>query len=330
MSGSNPKYIPIPKKIPYNIRLPKPLLDKLNAYAELTGKTTTDVVIGALDDLMKNKVVFDDYLPNMKSITIKLPVDYSKKSDFYNYNLIDENSANELFNEMYGTAASEPYEILKIPNNLDEFTEFLGYHSMIDRFGTTGNHSGIEILILPEIAMESDDVFDALYCLYFEVESNKLNKIILIDYIDAINKANECNKINLKNKLTLCVKEFQQLEVELEETLFDDIDAIENYKFETLEAIADKYNSGNIVELGANIDESIVDAEIKQNPDNIDRIIYDKVEFIVNDKVDDVIADRVADIVDEKLSNIEKIIRDSESKSEIQNAIKSIGIKTKK
>ena len=45
---------------------------------------------------------------------------------------------------------------------------------------------------------------------------------------------------------------------------------------------------------------------------------------------EDIIADRVADIVDEKLSNIEKIIRDSESKSEIQNAIKNIRIKTKK
>ena len=43
MSGSNPKYLPVPKKVPYNVRLPKPLLDKINAYAELTGNTTTDV-----------------------------------------------------------------------------------------------------------------------------------------------------------------------------------------------------------------------------------------------------------------------------------------------
>ena len=61
---SKPKYLPIPKKIPYNIRMPQHLLDKLNAYAELTGNTTTDVVIGALNDfrtsfsLKKAKPIF--------------------------------------------------------------------------------------------------------------------------------------------------------------------------------------------------------------------------------------------------------------------------------
>ena len=266
----------------------------------------------------------------MKGITIKLPVNNNEKIDFYNYNLIGENSADELYNEMYGYAAAfEPYDVLKIPNNLDEFTEFLGYHSTIDGFGTTGNHSGIEIVILPEIAMESDNVFDALYCLYFEVESNKLNKIMLIDYIDAINKANECNKINLKNKLTSCVKELQKLKVELEETLFDDVDAIENFTFETLTNIADKYNTGNIIELGANIDESIVDVEINTNPGYIDSVIYDKVELIVDEKLDDV-ADKIADVVDQKLLEIEKLIIDGKSRDEILSAINNVKIKTKK
>ena len=254
MSGSIPKYLPVPKKIQYNIRLPKPLLDKLNTYAELTGNTTTDVVIGALEDLMKNKIVFNDYLPDMKGITIRLPVIPNEKKDFYNVNLIKENndeiSADGLFNEVYGYhATTEIYEILKIPNNLDEFSEFLGYHSMINGFGASGNHLGIEIVVIPDIAMESDDVMDALYCFYFEVESNKLKKIFLIDYVDAINKANATEKIKLKNKLTLCVNELQQLNLELDETMSDDINAIDNYKFETLEAIANKYNTGNIIEL---------------------------------------------------------------------------------
>ncbi len=330
MSGSNPKYLPIPKKIPYNIRLPKPLLDKLNAYAELTGNTTTDVVIGALNDLVKNKTIFNDYLPDLKGITIRLPILSNEKSEFYNANLINAASG-ELFHEIYGyEAASETYEILKIPNNLDEFDNFIGYHTMINGIGKPDNHSGIEFVIIPEIAMESDNVFDALYCLYFEVESNKLKEILLIDYVDAINKANATENIMLKNKLTLCVKELQQLNLELNETYIDDINAIDNYKFETLEAIADKYNTGNIVELGGNIDESIVNAEIKQNPEYVGEIIYDKIELIVGEKVDDVIADKVAAVVDAKLSNIEKLVRNDKSKDEILSAIENNKINTKK
>ena len=330
MSGSNPKYLPVPKKIPYNIRLPKPLLDKLNAYAELTGNTTTDVVIGALNDLIRDKVIFNDYLPEMKGITIRIPTLSNEKSEFYNINFINaETSTGDLFNEVYGYhPTTETYEILKIPNNLDKFDDFLGYHSMINSIGAKGNHSGIEFVIIPDIAMESDDVFDALYCFYFEVESNKLKKILLIDYVDAINKANATENIMLKNKLTLCVKELQQLNLDLEEILFDDYNAIENYKYETLEAIADKYNTGNIVELGENIDESIVDAEIKQNPEYVNGIIYDKVEFFVGEKVDDILADHVADIVDEKLSNIEKLVMDGKSKDEILTAIENNRIKT--
>lgn len=330
MSGSNPKYLPVPKKVPYNIRLPKPLLDKLNAYAELTGNTTTDVVIGALDDLMKGKVIFNDYLPDMKGITIRLPIIPDEKKEFYNVNLINaEISAGNLFNEAYGYyATTETYEILKIPNNLDEFNEFIGYHTMINEVGKPDNHSGIEFVIIPDIAMEYDNVMDALYCLYFEVESNKLKKILLIDYVDAINKANATENVKLKNKLTLCVKELQQLNLELEETVSDDIDAIENYTYETITDIANNYNTGNIVELGDNINEAIVDAEMKQNPEYVDGIIYDKVEVIVGEKIDGILADRVAAIVDEKLSNIEKLVMDGKSKDEILSAIENNRIKT--
>lgn len=36
-----PKYLPVKKKIPYTVRLPEHLLNSLNAYADLTGNTTT-------------------------------------------------------------------------------------------------------------------------------------------------------------------------------------------------------------------------------------------------------------------------------------------------
>ena len=335
MGGSIPKYLPVEKKVPYNIRLPKPLLDKLNAYAELTGKTTTDVVIGALDKLMEGKIIYNDYLPHIKGLTIKLPVLPNEKTEFYNINLIDDEiTADGLFNERYGyDATTEPYEILKIPNNLDKFSDVLCYHSIIDGIGERSNHTGIEFVILPEIAMESDDVMDGLYCLYFEVKSNKLNKIILIDYVDAINKANTTENVNLKNKLTLCVIELQQLKENLAESYVDDYDNLQTYTFETLTAIADKYNTGNIIELGANTDESIVDAEIKENPTNFDEIIYDKFELIVGEKLDDIsdqLADKITITVNENLSNIEKLLIDGKRKDEILTAINNAKIKTNK
>lgn len=285
MSGSNPKYLPVPKKVQYNIRLPKKLLDNLNAYAELTDNTTTDVVIGALNDLIKDKIIYNDYLPNIKGTIINIPVIPNEKKDCYNVNLID----NVTYIKLGYYPTLEAYEILKIPNNLDEFHELVGFYTRINGGAFSSNHSGIEFVIIPEIAMEYN-IIDALYCFYFEVESNILKKITSIDYVEAINKANTAGNIMLKNKLILCVNELQHLQKELNETWCDDILEIENYTYESITDIADKYNTGNIMKLGNNINEDIVNAEIKQNSKQIDEII--------NEKLDEIIADKVADIVD--------------------------------
>ena len=39
---ANPKFLAVEKKVPYNLRLPQKLIDDLNAYAEITGNTTTN------------------------------------------------------------------------------------------------------------------------------------------------------------------------------------------------------------------------------------------------------------------------------------------------
>ena len=67
---------------------------------------------------------------------------------------------------------------------------------------------------------------------------------------------------------------------------------------------------------------------MKQNPEYVDGIIYDKVEVIVGEKIESILADRVAAIVDEKLSNIEKLVMDGKSKDEILSAIENNRIKT--
>ena len=247
MSGSNPKYLQIPKKVPYNIRLPKPLLDKLNAYAEITGNTTTDIVIGALNDFIKDKTVYNTYLDDVKGLSIRLPVIANEKAMFINSNItMDETySAYDSFIDLNGyEATTEPYEILYIPNNLDVFDETFGYITPVERIAAKGKHSGIEVAILPEIYSyyDNDNILDALYCFYFEVEMDKVKTIKLIDYMDAINKANDVDNLNLKNKIISCVNELNALT----ETVSADVDVgdgvtIVDYTAENLEKIAEKY-----------------------------------------------------------------------------------------
>ena len=317
---SNPKYLPIPKKIPYNIRLPKPLLDSLNAYAELTDNTTTDIVIGALNDFMKGKNVYNDYLPNMKGLSLRLPVISSEKIEFYKCNLIGENSANELYHETYGyNATTEAYEILKIPNNLDVFSESLGYHSFNNSIGTSGNHKGIELVILPDVYLyyDNESVLDTLYCVYFNVDSHKLKSIELIDYLDAINRATDIGNDTLKNNIISCYNELDELEKLVKNGGFDgaeygDADGITNGIVDAITIIANKYNSGNIIPLGANIGDAVVTAKVNKHPEYYD-VFMDDIKENTEKYVDDVIAERVHNILDYRLK---KLVKDGKGKDE--------------
>ena len=327
MSGSNPKYLPIPKKIPYNIRMPKPLLDKLNAYAELTGNTTTDIVISALNNFINNKTVYNSYLPNIKGITIEIPVLAHQKMDFYNSNIIGENPADEMYNELSGyPATTEAFEVLKIPNNTDSFNAEFGFTTPVGNVIGKGKHSGIEFVILPDVYTyyDNDDVFDALYCFYFDVEMDKLKSVKLIDYIDAINKANDVGNLTLKNNLTKCVGELKQLNQDLENyDGYDDVEIL-NYIMDGLKNIAATYNTGNIIPLGENIDDDIVAAKIKQNPEYITGIIDDKIETIVGDRLEAIINEKVDEIFDEKMDELKTATGNMNDKlDEIDKMIKS-------
>ena len=332
---SKPKYLPIPKKTPYNIRMPQHLLDKLYAYAELTDNTTTDVVIGALSNFIKDKTVFNDYLPNINGVSIRLPMISSEKKEFYNVDLSDkEINADELFNEAYGfKATSEPYEILKIPNNLDIFNDEFGYTTPVGDVIGKGKHSGIEFVVIPEYYSyydNSDDVIGALYCLYFEVEMDRLKYVKLIDYMDAINKATDSGNATLKNNLISCYNELKKLHYDVNDGGFDgaetgDIDGI----IEAITVIAKKYNTGNVIPLGDNIDETVVTAKINTHPELYDEFI-DEVKDKTERYVDEVIAERFHNIMNDRLSSIERKVRNAKSRDEILTAIGDAKIITKK
>lgn len=331
---SKPKYLPIPKKIPYNIRLPKPLLDKLNAYAELTDKTTTDVVIGALNDFIKNKTVYNDYLPNVKGISIKLPVIADEKVDFYNTNLIGEDSAADLYQEAAGyIATTVEYEILKIPNNTDIFDSTFGYITPVERVIANGRHSGIEFVVIPDYYTydydNTNDIIGALYCLYFEVEMNKLKSVKIIDYMDAINKANDVGNGKLKNTLISCVTDLKELETAVADGEYFDSDKLIDDVYSALVKIAEKYNTGNVVLLGENIDDAVVTVKVNENPELYD-VFMDDIKDNTEKYVDEVIAERFHNIMNNRLAELERNVMKAESKDEILTAIADAKIRTKK
>lgn len=336
MSGTNPKYLPIPKKVPYNIRLPKNLLDSFNAYAELTGNTTTDVVIGALNDFIKDKTVYNDYLPDVKGITIRIPILRDEIGEFINNNLIEKgngDSAYDVFDEIFRYSPTTlTYEILKIPNNLDRFNSTFGYVTPAGNVIGKGKHSGIEFVVIPEAytIYPNTDVSDTLFCLYFEVEMDKIKSVSLITYLDAINKANDVGNVNLKNKIISCITDLKNINYSI--SPYDDVgDGVElqNTMIDNLEAVAKKYNTGNIIPLGENIDSAVVTAKVNENPELYDEFM-DDIKGNTERYVDEVIAERFHNIMNNRLSEMENKIKNAKSKDEILSAISESKIITKK
>ena len=261
-----PKYLPVKKKIPYTVRLPEHLLNSLNAYADLTGNTTTNVVIDVLTDFMKDKTVFNDYLIDRGSKTIKIPLNADAKeniiaNDNLNSNLLNTFNGNisyydenNCYEEAVKPTETATIEIKRIPNNLDVFNRY-SYES-----GSRYKHKGIEFFVyIPKEYEIVWNYIDYLYCFYFEVTGNETN-ICLIDNLDAINRLADADTTT-KDLLIGCIKEL--------EFISDIGNGCENELYDDFLSIARKYNTGNIVEFGADIEKRIEinDAENKLGSD---------------------------------------------------------------
>ena len=255
---ANPKFLAVEKKVPYNLRLPQDLIDKLNAYAEITGNTTTNIINKALTDFMKDKTVSNDYLDNIGGVSLKIPYAvYQKKtiiSRSFNANNLE--SYGDTFNsgEYAETYFAESFVIKKIPNNLDVWDSLLETY----KASSSGNylHEGIEFLIVPELCEYENrcftDLTKYLYCIYFIVKKDFIVEIEYIPFLEAINKIKKCDNYLLLNHA-----------LEIKETLEERTETIENqiywnaqqgkdysefdYIWTELNTIAKKFNSGNII-----------------------------------------------------------------------------------
>ena len=309
---ANPKFLSVEKKVPYNIRLPQRLIDKYNAYAELTGNTTTNIINTVLDDFISDKIVLNDYLDYIGGTTIKIPYNLNHKEllikkGYYLEQLRDSLADAEL--------TAETFEIKRIPNNLDVYVD--------DSYKTINTtdviHSGIEFFIYDisqSILNELNDIslLNALYCLYFEVNENDKVRTFLIDYLSAINllsasgneyykdliigavaELKDADEIIDKYNAELSAKDNELIKKysENNESYVNEMDkAIDELQSEYIVLIQDKlteignkYNSGNVILLGSDIFSRIAIPERNIDPDYFDKIISEKVDKIIADKI---------------------------------------------
>lgn len=316
MAGrSNPKFLNVEKKVVYNIRLPQRLIDKYNAYSELTGNTTTNIVINVLEDFISDKVVLNDYLDNIGGVAVKIPFATCQKSTFINNNwnlkdytteekltyYVSDISHDEIFN-------AELFEIRKIPNNLDIYNgDSYVANKNILKINHNAIHSGIELFIYNIIDVLSADEllnnkFDSfikcLYCLYFETKANYDVDVYLIDYLTAVNLLSASGNEYYKNLIIAVATELKKIDdLITEKYLYDDDDDDEHAKYEkavdelieeykpeynskfksAVDEIADKYNSGNIIRFGTDIFSRIAVENAKFTVDDFDELIDEKV-----------------------------------------------------
>lgn len=342
---ANPKFLNVEKKVPYNLRLPQKLIDDLNAYADITGNTTTNIINKALSDFMNGKIVSNAYLNDVSGVSIKIPYAINQKKSI----IKDADSLESLNSDYYGlgsyreTYFAESFVVKRIPNNLDTIS---GDSYSANKHGLLYNHNalhhGIEFFIYPgfiEISVTDDlPMINSLYCLYFEFDAGDNVNTYLIDYLTAINLLSKSGNEIYKNLLISCVSELNKLDETFNEYLdalndktgdvdfvsYDDFDKtkqkiLKKYKplLESgLNGIADKYNSGNIVRIG----------------DDTNTIIFDSINFYPEIDIDAIIGDAVDDDIIESViketigADIEHIVKKVILKLDAENKLETIKI----
>lgn len=343
MSGINPKFLNVEKKVQYNIRMPQRLIDKYNAYAELTGNTTTNIIINVLTEFITDKVSLNDYLDNIGGVTVKIPYAINQKNTFINsaWNLKEYNSTETLRYEIVDSVYTETYfaelfEVKKISNNLDIYDgDSYVANKKILQFNQNAIHSGIELFIYnitetifadANITDEFDSFINCLYCLYFEVAENDEVNVYLIDYLTAINLLSASGNNDYKDLIIGAASELSDID-----------DVIISYLNEYLDHeidIGDKYLSGDdpsdekydkavaelenklIFECEKECDELISLIANKYNSNNIIKFgtdIFSRLAVkdikktpsgFLDEKLDELIAEKVDAVYGEKIENL--------------------------
>ena len=271
--------------VKYTIKIDKNLLSKYRELANLTDKQILQTMTKALEVYIGDKVVFNTYLDSYASFYINIPYnllvkdidtkktyddvynlkEFNKKTDFKE---IIQLVTNFYADEINGTIEEarllgfdldldtvskddnyykyfipdldtlELYKVNRVPNNLDKWDNAYTTYSSHYRLGALG-HSGIELLIIPEIAEYTDDFTNCLYCFYMELWEKELT-VVNVEYVEALDLFGEAGNeyyISLINNIYTNLKEARS--------------------GEEVKALADFYNTGNIVKMASINEEEV-------------------------------------------------------------------------
>ena len=326
MSGINPKFLNVEKRVQYNIRLPQRLIDKYNSYAELTGNTTTNILNKVLDDFIEDKVVLNDYLDNVGGVTVKIPYAVYQKHRLtadseFGENLLNYNNTDTYHSETY---FAELFEVKKIPNNCDISNgESYVANKRTLLFDDDAIHSGIELFVYniaetlfadATLVDKFDSFTNCLYCLYFEVDENYKVSVYLIDYPTAINLLSASGNDSYKNLIIACATELEKINKigydyfdELDEcksnlTFDSEIDYAENYEFE-VERIEKELEKKYV----SILKDAISDVANRYNSNNIIPFgsdIFNRIAIKEMEVAPDYFDEKVSEIVDKRIAEI--------------------------
>ena len=126
----------------------------------------------------------------------------------------------------------ELYKVYRVTNNLDKWDNDYTTYSSYYRLGDI-SHSGIELLIIPEIAEYTDDFTNCLYCFYMELWDNNLT-VINIEYVEALDLFGEANN---------------EYYISLINNIYNSLEEARNG--EEVKVLAEFYNTGNIIKMAS-------------------------------------------------------------------------------
>ena len=350
-SGTNPQFLKAEKKVQYNARFTQRLINKLNAYAELTGNTTTNIVNNVLDDFLSDKVVLNDYLDNVGGVAVKIPYAVYQKhnltvdGDDYGENLLNYNNTDNyvyyIVDEVHSeTYFAELFEVKKIPNNCDIISgdSYVANKKSL-LFNKNAIHSGIELFIYniaeslfadAKLVDKFDSFDNALYCLYFEVAPDDSVAIYLIDYMKAINLLSASGNDKYKNLIIAAATELKQLNKIADDYFYEiterksnlkynsEIDYAENYEYDVEmveKEVYEKYLKILKSALSGVADKYNSNNIIPFGSDIFSRLAVEEVE-VEPKYFDEIIADKVDKCVSLKIDDIIKRLDTLENSSD--------------
>ena len=188
------------KKESYSFRVKPELLENIKNYAKATQQTVPELLNDMIEEKTKGLHLTNDYLENPLSFNgvIGLPplIEIYNNGYYKEFNLFTIENNRAL------------YEIQRVPNNLDIWTDKEGYKS--DKRGIT--HEGISFILAPELITQPEYLEnpELLFCcfipIYFKVSYNSIRQSTIavtnISFDNAFKKINKAPNIELLDEFT--------------------------------------------------------------------------------------------------------------------------------